>query len=228
MFERIAAQASLPEFKGTSLPPSFNTWIRLSFLHLWLVDVRFRTLPDVWTRNRMLRRVIDYLWEDIEQGLVESLGSRNPLVLSKYSKLLVQQWFGAAMSFDVASITSDASLVDALWRNVYCSDSNVPMPELAALARYVRREQRALADTPDKNFLEGDFSFGRPPFQVPESEKVSLRARAESDEDSLGTVLQRQYSSILDRSGGTSASGTRSQKAQSNDAEGEKKGETVP
>lgn len=43
-------------------------------------------------------------------------GTKNPMIMSKYSKRLVTQWFGAALAFDYGMITSDAALAEAIWR----------------------------------------------------------------------------------------------------------------
>lgn len=75
------------------MPNTFAIWVRLCFLHLWLVDVRFRSvgalrdnphlllqlyclfiiLADPWTKHRMQQKLMNYLWQDIESGIMETL-----------------------------------------------------------------------------------------------------------------------------------------------------------
>ena len=49
-------------------------------------------------------------------------------------------------------------------RNMYESDPNTPVSELAALVDYVRKTQKALRDLSDDVVLNADFQFLTPPF----------------------------------------------------------------
>lgn len=141
------------------------------------------------------------------------------------------------MALDVGAISGDTSLAEAIWRstsffsflrdlpcivrfrshplpplshpsrNVYSSDPAVPMSEIAAFVRYVRREQKQLAETPDSVFENADLKFGTPPFIVPESEKVRMAKEPKLEmailrkppDDPLADILRQQYDAILKR-----------------------------
>lgn len=174
IYERISAQAHAPEFKGTQLPATFPTWARLVFLHMWLIELRFRYTSDPLKRNRMTRNIVDHCWQDIEAGIGDVTGSRNPLVISKYSKIYLNYWQGAALAYDVGTIKGDSSLTESLWRNLYEGSRDVPLEELALFTEYVRKEQSKLMNVSDLQLENGDFEFSRPPFKIPESEKLEM------------------------------------------------------
>lgn len=81
------------------------------------------------------------------------------------------------------------------------------MSEIAAFVRYVRREQKQLAETPDSVFENADLKFGTPPFIVPESEKVRMAKEPKLEmailrkapDDPLADILRQQYDAILKR-----------------------------
>jgi hypothetical protein len=84
--------SSLLGAKG--LRPGFDTWVRLCFLHLWLLEVRFRYLLDSRERDALTQPIYSWLWEDIELGLLDVMVhlyfnnllmfSRTPQTLSSY------------------------------------------------------------------------------------------------------------------------------------------------
>jgi len=99
--EQLQTRAQSPHFRGTSLPNSFATWLRISFVYLWLLETRCRRVSNLKSGQRMIQKCLDYLWEDLEISLVEVLDTKNPLVITKHSKGLSHTWLGAAMAYDV-------------------------------------------------------------------------------------------------------------------------------
>lgn len=176
LYEKIAAQAARPEWKGSKcMKPGFDTWVRLCFLHLWLMEVRFRYLLDAGERDRLTQPIYSWMWEDIELGLIDVLDTTNTMVIVKHSKRLVHEWFGAALSFDVGMITSDVSLGEAIWRNVFNGNPEMDMEELAKLVHYVRKTQQVWMEETDEALTNAEIHFLDPPFELPEDEKVKLK-----------------------------------------------------
>jgi hypothetical protein len=58
---------------GSSLDPKFVSWVKLAFLHLWLVEVRFRLVESSRERDAMTQPLYDLLWAEIENGLADTL-----------------------------------------------------------------------------------------------------------------------------------------------------------
>lgn len=54
------------------MPATFATWARLAFLHMWLVDFRFRYIQNSFQRDRMTKKIIDQCWTDIEAGIADT------------------------------------------------------------------------------------------------------------------------------------------------------------
>lgn len=81
------------------------------------------------------------------------------------------------------------------------------MSEIQLFVRYVRREQKQFAAISNNEFENGDFTFGTPPFAIPESEKVKLAKEPhlemailrKAPADPLADILKQQYDAILER-----------------------------
>eukprot|EP01126_Amoeba_proteus_P037623 TRINITY_DN3892_c0_g2_i9.p1 TRINITY_DN3892_c0_g2~~TRINITY_DN3892_c0_g2_i9.p1 ORF type:complete len:133 (+),score=38.04 TRINITY_DN3892_c0_g2_i9:918-1316(+) len=118
----------------------------------------------------MTQPFYDWLWNDIEIALTGVLDTTNPLIITKHSKRMVHEWFGTALSYDYGMITSDTSLAEALWRNLYLSDKEVPITELAKMVKFIRLQQEVFIKMSDEKLFDGDFEFLDPPFSLPPSE----------------------------------------------------------
>jgi hypothetical protein len=175
IYERIIAQGDRPEFLGSSLSPNFQTWVRLAFLHMWIVDVRFRYLENESERDKMTQPFYDWLWHDIECGLADTMDTANSMLITKHSKKFVTEWFGSALAYDCGMVTSDCSLAESLWRNLYLGNENVSLEELSKMVRYVRQQLSALSKLSDEDLLNANFELIPPPFEVPVGEEGKLR-----------------------------------------------------
>uniref|UniRef100_A0A6B2LJK9 Ubiquinol-cytochrome c chaperone domain-containing protein n=1 Tax=Arcella intermedia TaxID=1963864 RepID=A0A6B2LJK9_9EUKA len=143
-------------------------------MHLWLIDSRMRFLPDARLKKRMMTHILDYFWEDLELGLVDTLATSNPMVITKYSKMYLNIWYGSALAYDVGAIRSDTSMAEAVWRNLYESDASVPLSEIYKMVEYIRIQQHRLMEMSDEQILNAEWSWTKAPFEVPESEKAKL------------------------------------------------------
>jgi len=159
IYEKAAAHANSPGFKELSLPAGFHSWVKLVFLHLWMLEWRFRYVNDLRDGNRILSSVIEYFWEDLENGIADSLNTRNPMIIVRYSKRYLSMWYAAALSYDVGYIKGDASLADALWRNLYDKNPDVSIAEIHQMVKYIRTEIFRIIAIPNNIILSAEFDW---------------------------------------------------------------------
>lgn len=195
IYERIIAQGDRPEFKGSSLPQDFGAWVRLAFLHMWLVDVRFRYIEKEAVRDCMTQPITDWLWSDIELGLSDTLDTSNSILITKHSKRYVQEWFGTALAMDYGMMAGDCQLAESLWRNLYAGSLDVSLAELSKMVTYVRQQQHKLSELSDADFLEGNFEFITPPFQIPEEEAKRLAEEEKLKNEIIARIAEKSKES---------------------------------
>lgn len=120
-------------------------------------------------REKMMRFITDYLWEDFEMGLADSMvhhswlscvllltseycqsigcyqvfQTARPHVVRRCSRLWLRnnyKWFESGWGYLEVQILSSFSLL-LIPRNVFQSDPHVPMSEVFKLVKYVREMQ---------------------------------------------------------------------------------------
>ncbi|KAL2355776.1 ubiquinol-cytochrome C chaperone-domain-containing protein [Cryomyces antarcticus] len=148
-------------YEDLGLTPTFNTWAQISFLHMYLLTVRFRYFPPdhapAWHQH--LLDHFSYAAEDrmaTYHGMV-ARGTRN-----KYLKDLFIQWRGVLAAYDEGLIRGDAVMAAAVWRNVFKGDENVDAEKLALIVAFIRKSLRSLDRMPDEEIAGGRVKFGNP------------------------------------------------------------------
>jgi len=116
--------------------------------------------------------------------------TRSSFFVSAQGKKLVSEWFGTAVALDYGMVTSDASLAEALWRNLYLGNETVPVHDLALMVKYVREQQKRLENMSDEEFLKAEIMFMDPPFEMPDSEKFRKRIIEEESAHKLAKELK--------------------------------------
>ncbi|KAF5350875.1 hypothetical protein D9758_010509 [Tetrapyrgos nigripes] len=130
------------------LPPTFQSWFTVTNLHVWMLTVRLRALPELHGRH-YVQGLIDHFFLDIEDRIRAILqpsippsppytfatdfyinpnipkdgklkrGSRAPeRLVTRQMKIFKEQWMGMGMSFDHGLVTNDMELAGAIWRNL--------------------------------------------------------------------------------------------------------------
>ena len=130
------------------LPPTFQSWFTISNLHVWLLTVRLRALPQPHGMTH-IQGLIDHFFLDVEdriRAVLQPVDSETPSQIDFYAppstsdsstppitkkrgrapdrlvrqqmQILKEQWAGLGMSFDLGLAMGDAEMAGAVWRNL--------------------------------------------------------------------------------------------------------------
>ncbi|KAK7057469.1 hypothetical protein R3P38DRAFT_1175741 [Favolaschia claudopus] len=130
------------------LPPTFQSWFTVITLHIWMMTVRFRALPDTYGR-RYGDCIVDHFFQDVEDRVraimqpshdhqpyiftstfyvnpnapkttdkKEQLARAPDRLVTQQLKIFKEQWTGFALSLDLGLVNGDMELAGAVWRNL--------------------------------------------------------------------------------------------------------------
>jgi cytochrome b pre-mRNA-processing protein 3 len=108
----------LPLRAECSLPPSFQTWFSITTLHVWLLSVRFRSLPPPLGRT-YIQELINHFFIDVELRIRGPYAVTQGRLIKGYMKDMLEQYHGSCAAYDEGLISSDPVLAAAVWRNVF-------------------------------------------------------------------------------------------------------------
>ncbi|KAF2191483.1 hypothetical protein K469DRAFT_720507 [Zopfia rhizophila CBS 207.26] len=144
------------------LTPTFNVWAQITFIHMYMLQVRFRMFPSthapVWTQH-----LINHAFYAAEDRLVVWHKITSSSLRQKYLKDLFSQWRGVLLSYDEGLVKGDAMLAAALWRNLLNAREDIDYQKLAEIVGYIRREIRRLDEATDDEVARGSWRFGEDP-----------------------------------------------------------------
>ncbi|KAH8724314.1 ubiquinol-cytochrome C chaperone-domain-containing protein [Phaeosphaeriaceae sp. PMI808] len=148
-------------YETLGLQPTFSNWAQITFLHMYMLQVRFRMLPDgsaqTWIQN--LTNHVFYMAED---RLVMYHKFEANSVRQKHLKDMFSQWRGVLLSYDEGLVKGDAMFAAAIWRNLMSSRDDVDFEKLAQIVAYVRRELKRLDMAETFDIVEGWTFSGDP------------------------------------------------------------------
>lgn len=128
-------------FKEFNLPDTFNSWFRITELHVWLGLVR---LAQEGKEGKFVRNnLVEFMWEDLDKrsrklGSLAS-SSRRRKGLSD----IAEQFQAALFSYDEGALGDDMLLAGALWRTFFeMKLSN--LEHLETLVEYIRKQLQHL------------------------------------------------------------------------------------
>ena len=104
--------------RAAHLPPTFNTWFHLTNLHIWMLTVRFRALPDPLGRM-YVQELINHFFIDIESRIRNNFKITQERTIKNYMMAYLEMWRGSGVAYDEGLVRGDAVLAAALWRNIY-------------------------------------------------------------------------------------------------------------
>jgi len=148
--------------EALGLTPTFSNWSQITFLHMYMLQVRFRMFPkaqaSVWIghlTNQAFYAAEDRLvvWHKYNAGSLRQ----------KQLKDLFSQWRAVLLSYDEGLVKGDAMLAAAIWRNLLCARKDVDFQKLAQIVAYMRRELKRLDSAPDGQIANGTWEFGEDP-----------------------------------------------------------------
>ncbi|TIB62663.1 hypothetical protein E3P77_03803 [Wallemia ichthyophaga] len=131
--------------KTANLPPTFNTWFHLTNLHIWLLTVRFRALPEPLARL-YIQELINHFFIDIESRIRHKFKITQERTVRGYMMAYLDMWRGSGVAYDEGLVRGDAVLAAAFWRNIYSGrgvkeEIDSGDMELSPSGRAVREEE---------------------------------------------------------------------------------------
>ncbi|KAF2477565.1 uncharacterized protein BDR25DRAFT_299458 [Lindgomyces ingoldianus] len=144
------------------LTPTFNVWAQISFIHMYMLQVRIRMFPathaPIWTQH-----LTNHCFYAAEDRLVVWHKVTSSSLRQRYLKDLFSQWRGLLIAYDEGLVKGDAMLAAALWRNLLNAREDVDYQKLAEVVGYMRREIRRLDLASDDDVAKGSWTFGANP-----------------------------------------------------------------
>ncbi|KAK4701995.1 cytochrome b pre-mRNA-processing protein 3, partial [Phenoliferia sp. Uapishka_3] len=120
-YDRCAERGELEApffYEECQLPPSFQTWFSITTLHVWLLTVRFRSLPPPLGRT-YTQELINHFFIDVELRIRGPYAVTQSRLIKGYMKDMLEQYRGSVTAYDEALVGGDAVMAAAIWRNVF-------------------------------------------------------------------------------------------------------------
>ncbi|MDQ0510798.1 ubiquinol-cytochrome C chaperone family protein [Ancylobacter amanitiformis] len=153
LYGAIVAHSRDPAFyTAYGVPDTIEGRFEMILVHAFLL---FHRLKDESAgRREFAQRVFDAFCVDMDANLREM--GVGDLTVPKKMKRVAEAFYGRVSVYDAAlAEPDDASLADAVHRNVY-ADDGARLAEAQALALYMRRAVTALAAVPFETFAAGE------------------------------------------------------------------------
>ncbi|KAH7110560.1 ubiquinol-cytochrome C chaperone-domain-containing protein [Dendryphion nanum] len=151
-------------YETLGLAPTFSNWSQISFLHLWLIQVRLRTFPSTHAPIWIQHMTNHYFYAAEDRLVVYHHITANSL-RQKYLKDLFAQWRAVLLAYDEGLVKGDPWLAAAVWRNLLGAREDVNFEKLAEIVAYMRREMAALDQASHDEVAQGMWKFGPDPGQ---------------------------------------------------------------
>lgn len=156
LYGAVVAQARDPVFyRELEVPDSLDGRFEALALHAFLVLNRLKA--DGEPAADLAQALFDAFFEDMDRSLRE-MGAGD-LGVGKRVKAMAQGFYGRIRAYEQGLAGGETALADALRRNLW---GTVPAPadvHVAALSRYLKRQQAALAAQPIAALAAGRVAF---------------------------------------------------------------------
>lgn len=142
-------------FDTMQLEPTFSTWSQVSFLHMYILTVKLRTLPnnkDFLDHQRYLLEHFSNAAED-KMAILHGMSARG--IRNRYLKDLFVQWRGVLYAYDQGLIQGDAALGTAVWRNVWKAKEDVDWEKVAMVVGFIRNAIAGLENVDVQEIARG-------------------------------------------------------------------------
>lgn len=158
-YRRVVDQARQPGFfTGVGVPDTIDGRFESICLHAFLFLHRLK--GEEPPAPELGQRFFDAMFADFDRSLRE-MGTGD-LSVGRHVKRMAQAFYGRIDAYERGLSEGDGVLKPALARNLF-GTMRPDEPELAAVARYLRREAGRLRERPITELLAGEVSFGEPP-----------------------------------------------------------------
>jgi len=155
----VVDQARQPGFfSDIGVPDTIDGRFELICLHAFLFLHRLKAEKP--PAPQLGQRFFDAMFADFDRSLRE-MGTGD-LSVGRHVKRMAQAFYGRIDAYERGLSEGDGVLKPALARNLF-GTMQPDEPELAAVARYLRREAAGLRERPVAELLAGEVFFGDPP-----------------------------------------------------------------
>ncbi|XP_055339723.1 ubiquinol-cytochrome-c reductase complex assembly factor 1-like [Paramacrobiotus metropolitanus] len=123
-------------FDVLGLPDTFNSWFKITELHVWMCAVRLsiEAYDGKYCRNEIVKN----MWKDVEVRS-KSLGEAASALRKQQIKILAEQFRANLFAYDEGLLYDDKVLAGALWRNFFAMQCEDPR-KIELLVHYVRKQ----------------------------------------------------------------------------------------
>ncbi|KAF2112666.1 ubiquinol-cytochrome C chaperone-domain-containing protein [Lophiotrema nucula] len=165
-------------YEDLGLQPTFINWAQITFLHMFMCQVRFRMFPDTHS-GIWIQHLTNHMFYAAEDRLVVWHQMTSSSIRQRYLKDNFALWRAVLMSYDEGLVKGDAELAAAIWRNLFAGrEEFMDYERLAQIVAYMRREIRRLELASDDEVASGEWKFDRSPGDEAEIvAKPSLKMR---------------------------------------------------
>ncbi|KZM22252.1 Beta-ketoacyl-[acyl-carrier-protein] synthase II [Ascochyta rabiei] len=166
-------------YETLGLKPTFANWTQITFIHMYMLQVRFRMLPQshasVW-----IQHLTNHAFYAAEDRLVVWHKFNANSLRQKHLKDMFSQWRAVLLSYDEGLMKGDAMLAAAVWRNLLGAKEDVDFQKLAQIVGYMRRELKRLEKASDDEVANGLWKFKGDPGEEASLVKQSSRMMTEN------------------------------------------------
>ncbi|KAF2736240.1 ubiquinol cytochrome-c reductase assembly protein Cbp3 [Polyplosphaeria fusca] len=155
------------------LQPTFINWSQITFIHVWMLQVRFRMFPEEHAQI-YIQHLTNHVFYVAEDQLVVWHNLNSASLRQKFLKDMFAQWRAVLLSYDEALVKGDAVLAAAVWRNLLASREDVDFEKVAQIVAYMRWGLRKLESMTDEEVANDLWEFERDPGM--ESEAVGRQS----------------------------------------------------
>ncbi|MBI1985372.1 MAG: ubiquinol-cytochrome C chaperone family protein [Rhodospirillales bacterium] len=159
LYLSLVAQARQPGFYlQCGVPDTVDGRFDMILLHAFLV---LRRLKRDHSRTADLAQALfDLMFADMDRNLREM--GVGDLAVGRRVKAMAAAFYGRIAAYEAGLDAGDATLAEALKRNLY-RKANPDAAAIDAVAAYLRREALALDGQPLAGLMAGAVTFGPPP-----------------------------------------------------------------
>jgi cytochrome b pre-mRNA-processing protein 3 len=157
-YARVVEYARQAAFFGAGgVPDTVDGRFELICLHAFLY---LRRLKREDAAAQLSQVFFDTMFADFDRSLRE-MGTGD-LGVGRQIRRMVEAFYGRIAAYEAGLAGEDATLQDAVGRNVFGTAATANASSIAAIAAYLRREDARLDREEPRRLLAGDISFGEP------------------------------------------------------------------
>ncbi|KAJ9475374.1 Protein CBP3, mitochondrial [Pseudozyma hubeiensis] len=121
LYDRCAERAHVERnfwYGDCALPETYQTWFQITNLHVYLLLARFRAF-DKAANKTYSQELINHFFIDAESRMRDRFGVQTSRLVKGYMRDMHMQQRGSVLGYDEGLASGDATLAQAVWRNIW-------------------------------------------------------------------------------------------------------------